>query len=54
LRTPAGGDLEFYLAARRTLEQIFAPSGLRPESWRNYRPLWYFEFAGAPLDGPRI
>jgi hypothetical protein len=54
LRTPDGGELEFYLAARRDLERIFAPLGLRPESWRNYRPLWYFEFAGEPLAGPRI
>lgn len=54
LRTPAGGDLEFYLVARRELEAVFAPLGLRPESWRNYRPLWYFEFAGTPLTGLRI
>ncbi len=54
LRTPDGDELEFYLAARATLERIFAPTGLRPESWRNYRPLWYFEFAGTPLTGPRI
>lgn len=54
LRTPAAGELEFYLAARRELERIFAPTGLRPDSWRNYRPLWYFEFAGTPLTGPRI
>jgi hypothetical protein len=54
LRTPDGGELEFYLAARRDLERVFAPLGLRPESWRNYRPLWYFEFAGETLQGPRI
>ncbi len=54
LRTPAAGELEFYLQARRELEKVFAPLGLRPESWRNYRPLWYFEYAGTPLAGPRI
>jgi len=54
LRTPTGGDLEFYLLARRELERIFAPLDLRPESWRNYRPLWYFEYAGTPLTGLRI
>jgi hypothetical protein len=54
LRTPAAGELEFYLRARRELEHVFGPTGLRPESWRNYRPLWYFEFAGTALTGPRI
>jgi hypothetical protein len=54
LRTPAAAHLEFYLRARRELEAVFAPLGLRPESWRNYRPLWYFEYAGRPLAGPRI
>jgi hypothetical protein len=54
LRTADGADLVFYLRARRELERIFAPLGLRPESWRNYRPLWYFEYAGTPLTGPRI
>ena len=54
LRTPAAGELEFYLQSRRELEKVFTPLGLRPESWRNYRPLWYFEYAGTPLTGPRI
>jgi hypothetical protein len=54
LRTTGGDELEFYLRARLDLERVFAPLGLRPESWRNYRPLWYFEFAGEPLTGPRI
>jgi hypothetical protein len=54
LRAPDAGELEFYLTARRELERIFLPTGLRPDSWRNYRPLWYFEFAGTPLAGPRI
>src|SRR5215211_5325330 len=54
LRTRDASELEFYLRARRELERIFAPLGLRPESWRNYRPLWYFEYAGTPLTGPRI
>jgi hypothetical protein len=54
LRTRHADGLEFYLRARLALEAVFPPLGLVPESWRNYRPLWYFEYAGSPLAGPRI
>lgn len=47
-------DIEFYLRMRRELEELFGPSGLRPQSWENYRPLWYFSFAGEPLTSERI
>lgn len=47
-------DIEFYLHMRRELEELFGPTGLRPQSWENYRPLWYFTFAGEPLTGARI
>lgn len=49
LRVPGAGDLEFYLRARRTIEKIMSPSGLRPAAWECYRPLWYFTFNGEPL-----
>lgn len=47
-------DIEFYLRMRREIEELFGPSGLRPQSWENYRPLWYFSFAEEPLTGVRI
>ncbi|MFD6398986.1 radical SAM protein [Nocardia sp. NPDC060249] len=47
-------DIEYYLAARRTIEELFGPTGLRPLPWENYRPLWYLSFADEPLVGERI
>lgn len=47
-------DIEFYLAARREIEELFGPTGLRPQPWENYRPLWYFSFADESLAGTRI
>jgi hypothetical protein len=49
LRAPGADRLEFYLRARRDIEQILAPTGMRPRGWENYRPLWYFTFAGESL-----
>lgn len=46
LRAPGADMLEFYLRARRTIEEIVAPSGLRPVACECYRPLWYFTFRG--------
>lgn len=47
-------DIEFYLRMRREIEELFGPSGLRPQPWENYRPLWYFSFTDEPLTGVRI
>lgn len=38
-------SLEYYLRARKILEEIFVTSSIRPEAFANYRPFWYFEFA---------
>ncbi|WP_460546300.1 hypothetical protein [Glycomyces halotolerans] len=46
--------LDFFLEARSLLEQIFAPTELRPEPWRCYRGLWYRQHAGEPLEGPYV
>jgi hypothetical protein len=51
---PQAESLSYYLDLRSELESVFAPTGLRPKSWENYRPLWYAEYAGAPLPGPRV
>ena len=34
-------DLEYYILARKTLEEMFHGSGIKPKRWENYRPLWY-------------
>lgn len=49
LRSPGAHAVEFYLQARRDIEQIMGASGLRPQAWEGYRPLWYFAFAGEEL-----
>lgn len=49
LRVLGADRLEFYLQARRDIERIVGPSGLRPQPWECYRPLWYFTFAGERL-----
>jgi hypothetical protein len=46
--------LDFFLEARSLLEQIFAPTELRPQPWRCYRGLWYRQHAGEPLEGPYV
>jgi hypothetical protein len=51
---PGADDLEYYLSARKDLERIFYDTELRPLTWTNYRPLWYFEFADEALAGDRI
>ncbi|MEE6260174.1 hypothetical protein [Plantactinospora sonchi] len=49
LRSPGAIDLEFYLEARRAIEAVIGPTGLRPAAWECYRPLWYFTFDGEAL-----
>lgn len=41
--------LEYYVRARKAIEQVFAETDLRPRRWENYRPLWYDFFANQPL-----
>ena len=41
---PAATTIEFFLRMRKKFEDIFRETGLRPKSWENYRPLWYFTF----------
>ena len=53
-RHPHAEDLAYYLNLRTELESVFAPTGLVPRSWENYRPLWYSRFAGGTMPGPRV
>jgi hypothetical protein len=53
-RAPGSERIEYFLTARKRLERIFEPTPLRPQSWENYRPLWYYGFAGRSANSPRI
>lgn len=46
--------IAYYLRMRRELEEVFGPTGMRPQPWENYRSLWYFSFGDEPLTGARI
>jgi hypothetical protein len=47
-------SLQYLFAFRAAVEPALASANVRPRSWENYRPLWYTEFAGAPVGGPRV
>lgn len=53
LTDPAADRLEYYLDARRILEQLFAQQNMRPLPWENYRSLWFLTFEREPLHGIR-
>lgn len=52
LRAGGSASLEFYLQARREIEDLVGPTGLRPAAWECYRPLWYFTFGQEQLVAP--
>lgn len=47
-------DIEYFLQMRKFIENLFIDRPLRPQSWENYRPLWYFTFADEELKSVRI
>lgn len=54
VRHPEARQLIFFIRLRKAIETEYAKRGLAPRSWENYRSLWYSEFAGCPVEGPRI
>ena len=42
-------NLEYYVCARKRIEDIFATNAMRPRRWENYRPLWYRKFGNELL-----
>jgi len=46
-------NLEFYLKARKIIENAFVNSTLRPITWANYRSPWILKFANEELHGIR-
>lgn len=47
-------SLNYYLKLRKHLEGLFASADFKPQSWENYRPLWYFAYAGQPMTCVRV
>ena len=54
LRPNEANRIEYYLTARKILEEMYANSNLRPELWENYRPLWYLSFGREDKNDIRI
>lgn len=48
-RHPGAETHEFFLKARRSFEDVLKQYPTRPDLWSNYRPLWYYEYAGQPV-----
>lgn len=46
-------DFEYYLKARKIVEKIFKNTNLMPNSWENYRSLFYTEFLDLPYKTTR-
>lgn len=40
---------DYYIKARKAIEDVFVDTDMRPRRWENYRPLWYRTFAGEQL-----
>lgn len=53
LRTVGANHLNYYLKARKILENIFADETYRPRPWENYRSPWYLKFGNEILTGCR-
>ncbi len=45
LRFPEANNLEYYIKARKEIEQIMKPTGLVPMLWDNYRSPWATRYA---------
>jgi len=44
LRHSEAGKVDYYIKARKIIENIFMKTTLRPRPWENYRSLWYLKF----------
>lgn len=47
-------DISYFLEARKRIEGIFQPTGMRPLVWEDYRSLWYLRFGEEVLQGWRV
>lgn len=44
LRCNDANEIEYYIKARKNIEEIFLKPAFRPRPWENYRSLWYLKF----------
>lgn len=44
LRYNEADKIDYYIKARKIIEDIFIQTTLRPRPWENYRSLWYLKF----------
>ncbi len=54
LRHPSANKIDYYLNARKILENIFKDKNLKPKVWQNYRGLFFTEYNGEKLNGIKI
>lgn len=47
-------DVEYYLKARKIIEEIYKDQPYKPRNWENYRGLFYLSYNDKKLDGIRI
>jgi hypothetical protein len=53
LRYKDANKIEYYIKARRIIEEIFISTSFKPRPWENYRSLWYIKFGKEFLDDVR-
>ena len=53
-RVEEAKNIDYYLEARKILEDTFADTDLKPESWENYRSLYYTKFKGKKHNSIKI
>lgn len=51
LRKDEALNIEFYLKARKLIEDIYVKTEMRPQAWEVCRSLWYTTFANEELEG---
>ena len=54
LRHPSANNLEYYLLARKILENEFKEVPLMPRIWENYRGMFFSKYGGVELNGIKI
>lgn len=54
IRHESANNMNYYLQARKIMEEIFLPTEMRPRPWEDYRSLWYLKFADEELNDIRI
>lgn len=47
-------DIGSFIKVRKSVEEAFLDKGLKPQSWENYRPLWYSKIGNEIIDSDRI